>query len=40
MFKLVGVNQHTEGTGQTQAGGDEAAEHHIRSDPESLIINT
>ena len=31
MFQLVGVNQHTEGSGQAQAGGHEAAEHHIRS---------
>ena len=38
MFQIVGVNQHTEGAGQTQAGGDQTAEHHIRSAPESLVI--
>ena len=40
MLQIVGVNQHTEGAGQTQAGGDQTAEHHIRSAPESLVINT
>ena len=32
VFQLVGVNQHTQGSGQAQERGHEATEHNIRSD--------